>query len=417
MFINLTNIDFCPCNNGNSGGGGSGEDVKLQSKFAKYTINGEYIIDPDEGYDGLSGVAVVVNVSGPAPNLQPISKTYTSNGSYSINPEEGYDGLSNVDVVVNVPTTSEPNLQSKSNTYTTNGTYTITPDEGYDGLSSVEVTFNYQGTSPGGQIGTVDVSGLKAIGWDDTTINYLNNHTLHYSWEDVQYKVSDGNKALYGVVNSGNISNYSNDPNFIYCPYFDTASITDISGMFSGFSKMISIPLLDTSNVSDGYHMYGMSNMFHACTSLQTIPLLNTSNVGDMHNMFHDCTSLRYIPLLDTSKVTNMSMMVNSCSNLSRIEGLDMSRVNDASNMFVGCSKLSYIRLTGILNTDLNISYTTLLDYDSVKSILTAASKKTNTNRKTLSFNSTLTDQNGELAGLVSTCTSKGWTVSGLTLN
>ena len=41
MFINLTNIDFCPCNNGNSGGG-SGEDVKLQTKGVKYTINGVY---------------------------------------------------------------------------------------------------------------------------------------------------------------------------------------------------------------------------------------------------------------------------------------------------------------------------------------------------------------------------------------
>ena len=417
MFINLTNIDFCPCNNGNSGGGGSGEDVKLQSKGVTYTLNGEYIIDPDSGYDGLSGVAVIVNVSSPAPNLQSKTSNITSNGSYSINPDEGYDGLSDVEVVVNVPTTSEPNLQSKSNTYTNNGTYTITPDEGYDGLSSVEVTFNYEGTSPGGQIGTVDVNGLKAIGWNDETINYLNNHTLHYSWEDVQYKVTDGNKALYGVVNSNNVNSYKDDSNFIFCPYFDTSSKTDMSNMFSGFSNMISIPLLDTSNVSDGYHMYGMSYLFNSCTSLQTIPPLNTSNVGDMSNMFYNCTSLRYIPQLDTSKVTNMYMMFYSCSNLSRIEGLDMSRVSNASNMFVHCSKLSYIRLNGSLNVDLNISYTALLDYDSVKSILTAASKKANTNRKTLSFNSTLTDQNGELAGLVSTCTSKGWTVSGLTLN
>ena len=417
MFINLTNIDFCPCNNGNSGGGGSGEEVKLQSKGVKYTTNGEYIIDPDNGYDGLSGVAVIVNVSGPAPNLQPISKTYTSNGNYSINPDEGYDGLSNVDIVVNVPTTSEPNLQSKSNTYTNNGTYTITPDEGYDGLSSVEVTFNYEGTSPGGQIGTVDIDGLRVIGWDDETINYLNNHTLHYSWEDVQYKVTDGNKALYGVVDSYNIGDYKNNPDFVFCPYFDTSSITDINGMFSNFSKMISIPLLDTSNVIDGYHEYGTSNMFNYCTSLQTIPPLNTSNVGDMHNMFYNCTSLRYIPLLDTSKVTNMSMMFYSCSNLSRIEGLNMSRVSDASNMFVSCSKLSYIRLTGSLNTNLDISYTALLDYDSVKSILTATSKTNNTNSKTLRFNSTLTDKNKELANLVSICTSKGWIVDGLTLN
>ena len=393
MFINLTNIDFCPCNNGNSGGGSG--DVKLQTKGVKYTLNGEYVIDPDEGYDGLSGVGVIVNVSGPAPILQPISKTYTSNGSYSIIPEEGYDGLSNVDVVVNVPTTSEPNLQSKSNTYTNNGTYTITPDDGYDGLSSVEVTFNYQGTSPGGQVGTVDVNGLKAIGWDDTTINYLNNHTLHYSWEDVQYKVTDGNKALYGVVNSSNVSSYKNNTDFIFCPYFDASSVTDMSNMFSDFSKMISIPLLDMSNVTS------MSWLFNNCTSLQTIPPLNTSSVTKTDHMFQSCTLLRYVPQLDTSKATYMYMMFYSCSNLSRIEGIDMSRASDASNMFVYCSKLSYIRLTGSLNTGLNISDTSILDYDSVKSVLTAASNTTNTNRKELKFNSTLTDQNGELASLI----------------
>ena len=410
MFINLTNIDFCPCNNGNSGGG-SGEDVKLQTKGVKYTLNGEYVIDPDEGYDGLSGVGVIVNVSGPAPNLQSKTSNITSNGNYSISSDEGYDGLSNVDVVVNVPTTSEPNLQTKSNTYTNNGTYTITPDDGYDGLSSVEVTFNYQGTSPGGQIGTVDVNGLKAIGWNDETINYLNNHTLHYSWEDVQYKVTDGNKALYGVVNNSNISSYRDDPNFIYCPYFDTSSVTDMGGMFSGFSKMISKPLLDTSSVTN------MRYMFNTCTSLQTIPPLNTSNVRDMYYMFYSCSSLRYVPRLDTSKVTNMSFTFNSCSSLSRIEEIDMSRVSDASNMFVYCSKLSYIRLNGSLNVGLDISYTSLLDYDSVKSILTAASKTTNTVSKRLSFNISIKDQNGELANLVSACTAKLWTVSGLTLN
>ena len=94
-----------------------------------------------------------------------------------------------------------------------------------------------------------------------------------------------------------------------------------------------------------------------------------------------------------------------------------MSRVSSALQTFDECSSLKYLRLTGSLNISLDISYTTLLDYDSVKSILTAASNTTNTNRKTLEFNSTLTDQNGELAGLVSTCTGKGWTVSGLTLN
>ena len=94
-----------------------------------------------------------------------------------------------------------------------------------------------------------------------------------------------------------------------------------------------------------------------------------------------------------------------------------MSKVSSALQTFDGCSNLKYLRLTGILKTSINLSDSLYLDYDSVKSILTAASNKPNSESKTLSFNSTLTDKNGELASLVSTCTSKGWTVSGLTLN
>ena len=407
MFINLTNIDFCPCNNGNSGGGGSGADVKLQSKFAKYTINGEYIIDPDEGYDGLSGVAVVVNVSGPAPNLQPISKTYTSNGNYSITPEEGYDGLSNVDVVVNVPTISEANLSSYRYRYDT---------------------------------GSYDVDGLKALGWDDDSIAYYVYNESHIPDQDSSYIVTDGNKALYSVVNSSNISTYASNTNFIYCPRIDTTGMTSMLSMFRECKYLKSIPVINTSSVTDMTQMFSncyslqiipllntssvtdMRFMFSSCRLLQTIPRLDTSKVTHMGSMFSGCYKLRYIPALDTSKVTYTGYMFDHCYSLQTIEQLDMSNVIDDVNanyadyMFEGCRCLSYIRLVGSLNANLNISYTTLLDYDSVKSILTAASKKTNTDKKTLKFNLTLVDKDGELAGLVSKCTAKSWTVSGLTL-
>ena len=122
------------------------------------------------------------------------------------------------------------------------------------------------------------------------------------------------------------------------------------------------------------------------------------------------------VPQLDTSKVVDMSYMLYYCP-ITRIEGLDMSSVTNADCIFEACDKLTSIRLTGSLNVSLNISSTSLLDYDSVKSVLTAASNTVNTDSKTLSFELTLTDQNGELAGLVATCTSKGWTVNGLTLN
>ena len=424
------------------------------------------------------------------------------------------------------------NLQeNKSVTYTANGNYTIQPDEGYDGLSSVGVTVNYDGTDYRNQTGTVDFDGLRAIGWDETSIKYLNANALHYPWENDNYKVTDGNKALYGVINSGNISNYKNDPNLIYCPYFDMAGMTSVNQMFKDCSSLKYIPQLNTSNVTSMYFMFdtckslqfipeldtskvtsmdsmfsmctslqsisfsdtssvrSMENMFANCTSLQSIPQLNTSNVTSMSNMFSNCSKLQAIPKLDTSNVTDMSSMFSSsglqsippldtsnvtnmnqmfygcvlhtipelvtsnvtdmrymfyyctsletippldtskvttmynmfsyCRSLTTIESLDMSSVTTADGIFESCENLTHIHLKGSLNVSLSFySYHIEEDYDSVKSILTAASNTTNTNSKTLSFRPiTVTDQNGELAALVSTCTSKGWTIDNLTLN
>ena len=84
--------------------------------------------------------------------------------------------------------------------------------------------------------------------------------------------------------------------------------------------------------------------------------------------------------------------------------------------MFNSCNKLENITFVGSINTGISFSYSTLLTYESVKSILTACSNTTNTSSKAVSFKITLTDQNGELAALVATCNSKGWTISGLTL-
>ena len=116
MFINLTKIDFCPCNS-DSISGGEGDITLQRGKSVTYSKNGNYNIIPNTGYDGFTSVGVTVDVPEPAPNLQSKNSSITKNGNYTISPDEGYDGLSTVDVVVNVPE-SVPNLQIKSNTYT-----------------------------------------------------------------------------------------------------------------------------------------------------------------------------------------------------------------------------------------------------------------------------------------------------------
>lgn len=59
--------------------------------------------------------------------------------------------------------------------------------------------------------------------------------------------------------------------------------------------------------------MYGM---FSECKKLESVPLFNTSNVTDMGIMFHDCESLIEIPLFDTSNVESMSQTFINCYNV-----------------------------------------------------------------------------------------------------
>ena len=191
-----------------------------------------------------------------------------------------------------------------------------------------------------------------------------------------------------------------------------------MSSMFDGCSNLTTIPQLDTSNVTN---MYGM---FMNCTNLTTIPQLDTSKVTNMTNMFFYCSNITTIPQLDTSNVATMSQIFLSCSALESVEGIDFSGLTSNLESLFGWDSdkpnLTHFIVNGKINVsisdDWSIKALTAIDYDSVKSILAAADRTDNTNAKELAFNRTMTDQNGELAALVSSCTSKGWTITGLTL-
>ena len=98
--------------------------------------------------------------------------------------------------------------------------------------------------------------------------------------------------------------------------------------MFSNCDKLVTIPQLDTSKVTN------MSYIFYYCGNLLIIPQLDTSNVTNMGSMFYYCRNLITIPQLDTSKVTDMSSMFCGCSNLNSIPLLDCGKVTNVSNMF-----------------------------------------------------------------------------------
>ena len=245
------------------------------------------------------------------------------------------------------------------------------------------------------KIPTADVNGLEAIGWDSESIKYYADNNLQYEWLSDYFKVSEENKALYGVVNEeffrrrNEYGQPIQDLDLQYCPYFDitdatglfreqfqikgvplfdTSSITDMSDMFLGCVGLITIPPLNTSSVTN------MSGMLSYCYNLNNIPLFDTSSVTNMNSMFSDCYYLTSIPLFDTSSVTNMGGMFRDCSILKYVPLLDTSKVTGMSTMFSGCESLTTIpplnffsakNTNGIFGGCSNLESIPLLDFGS----------------------------------------------------
>ena len=246
-----------------------------------------------------------------------------------------------------------------------NGVKEVVPGSGVDGFKKVivrtevplfgEVQYFYK--KP-----TADDAGLKAIGWTDDDVNYFKYNNYAYPWEADKYKVSDTNKQI--VINSkSDIATYKNNPDFQYCPMFDTSAENNMNQMFYDCAFLTSIPQLNTQNVTNMGFMFGsckhlitipqldtrsvtnMSYMFYNCKFLTSIPQLDTRSVTNMESMFADCKFLTSIPQLDTRSVTNMGYMFNGCSVLTTIPQLDTRSVTDMNSMFGSCGSLTTIPL------------------------------------------------------------------------
>lgn len=113
------------------------------------------------------------------------------------------------------------------------------------------------------------------------------------------------------------------------------STIDDLSSLFYNCSSLISIPLLDTANVTD------MSSMFFDCMNLTSVQELDTSNVINMNSMFAGCMNLTSIPEINTSNVTDMENTFFNCESLSGGITIRNTDTIDYENMFYGCSSNS----------------------------------------------------------------------------
>jgi len=128
---------------------------------------------------------------------------------------------------------------------------------------------------------------------------------------------------------------------------FNTQNVTNMAAMFSGCNGLTSIELskFNTQNVTS------MAAMFSGCNDLSTINLSNfdTQNVTDMSRMFYDCSHLTSLDLskFNTQKVTNMSQMFQYCLGLTilDLQSFNTQNVTNMESMFSRCSRLTSLDL------------------------------------------------------------------------
>ena len=344
----------------------------------------------DNGSHSFSGEYNGADITTDIHPTQALIATINENGSRHFDGE--YNGA---DITVAVET------------FTPTGNIDINANGSYDVTNYATANVNVKVTTKNYSYfdGVIDPDGLRAIGWDDESIGMYRDNERHYALDNNDYIVSDGNKSLNGViVDKPSISKNTDNPNFKYCPFFDTSNVTDMSSMFSGCSSLISIPKIDTSNVTN------MKYMFSYCRSLTTIPALDTSNVTTMESMFYWCKLLTTIPPLDTSKVTSMESMFYGCNLLTSIPLIDTSNVTTMDSMFYTCSSLAY--LGGFKNLHISVTFNFLDQCPNltVESLMNVINNLARVSGKSLKFGSTnlgkLTAEQKAIA------TNKGWTLT-----
>jgi hypothetical protein len=188
--------------------------------------------------------------------------------------------------------------------------------------------------------GHVDVEGLKAIGWDDDDIAYYQEHGVNWMEEnDEYYKVSEDNKALYGVVNADNYKDYKD--RIVWLPKFDFSGITGGGSgysLFTNFNRMVGMPFI---NIKPSQMYYAFNN----CTLLTCIPPLDTSKANRFTRAFFECRSLQYVPDLDSSMSDDFTRCFDYCYALKIAPKLSYKSESKSVMMFSNTYSLEYVEI------------------------------------------------------------------------
>lgn len=173
------------------------------------------------------------------------------------------------------------------------------------------------------------------------------------------------------------------------------SSQTSYFRLYRANRELIIMPLVDTFNSSN------FQQMFSNCSCLIQVPSLNTSNGTVFEGIFQSCGSLKCVEQLNFSKAKNVTGMFQSCNYLKKLGGL-----LNLGQAYSTLDSANYSLYT------LTLSSCALLTHDSLINVINGlydiATKGCNAQQLVLGS----TNLAKLTAEEISTCTSKGWSVS-----
>ena len=315
------------------------------------------------------------------------------------------------------------------------------------GATQIDYTFGYNNA-------ITDINGL-GINWSNITsalgiFNYCNGLTrlgdLDFNSVPVGYMFQGcSNLSSVGAITIGSHCNQMFDG----CSQLSTVGKVTINipeGYSSSAEYMFQYAALTTATVelksqSSGTNI-SLSGMFANCDALHDIHLYGTGEFSG--NPLESCYNIKEAVLdapcntglsfANNTELTSLTLGNNThfdgtaFRSNTKLESLTINAQAGAKSTKVtwfGTSSGSHNSLTDLTINGHLEKYTYIfeplsaLNYNSIKSILTAGSKSDTVSGKSIRFYKglTVTDVEGELAGLVSACNAKGWSITGLTIN
>lgn len=360
------------------------EAKQEQEKNITITENGTGSVLPDAGKT-LGKVNYTVDAH---PKTQ-LDEEFTENGEYSLT-GEWKDGVVYVDV-------RGKREEEKSYYVTQNGVFEQMPDAGTT-ISKVTIHADVPQT----------VTTKVDVAATGTRLAYSTFTTVPDVYD---FSNCEDMRIMLGHCSNMTIADLNT-----------SQKATNIESICIGCTSLTQAVIYSTN-------LTNIANAFRDCTALQLV-VMNVGKVTMMDAAFAGCSKLieidgfsgnTLVPDFDTSSCTSMTSLFDGCTSLVKLPRLNMSNMpnkNYNENVLRNCTSLTTLPLEGLLNVDLDVHWSPLNE-DSLKSVLTAASKTTNTTAKTLAFKtgSTFTDDAaGTWAALVADCTTKGWTIQNLTI-